>query len=163
MLFDEDDVTKRWVEYVSELYDDERGEPPELVNVEGLDILPIEVETTIKDLKYGKAGGTDNITVEMPKTLDETGIEKFTNICNYIYNSSLIPTDLTESIIVKLPKKARAMECKDHRTLSLMSHAIKVILKIIVKRNKKAIDDEISEIQSGFITGKGTREGIYNL
>ena len=72
---------------------------------------------------------------------------------------------MSSSIFVRLPKKAKATECSDpgsdYRTLSLMSHILKILLKVILKRNKHKIESVISETQSGFMAG--TREGIYNL
>ncbi len=60
------------------------------------------------------------------------------------------------------PSNSRpATECSDYRTLSLMSHILKILLKVILKRNKHKIESVISETQSGFMAG--TREGIYNL
>ena len=53
--------------------------------------------------------------------------------------------------------------CTEYRTLSLMSHLLKMILRIILMRNRQKIENEISELQSGFMAGKGTREGIFNL
>ena len=65
---------------------------------------------------------------------------------------------MSSSNFVRLPKKAKATECSDYRTLSL-----KILLKVILKRNKHKIESVISETQSGVMAGKGTREGIYNL
>ena len=70
---------------------------------------------------------------------------------------------MSSSIFVRLPKKAKATECSDYRTLSLMSHILKIPLKVILKRHKHKIESVISETQSGFTAGKGTREGIYNM
>ena len=64
---------------------------------------------------------------------------------------------------MRLPKKAKATKCSDFRTLSLMSHILKVLLKVVLLRIRNKIEKEINETQSGFITGKGTREGIFNL
>ncbi len=66
-------------------------------------------------------------------------------------------------LVHPLTKEANATECSDYRTLSLMSHILKIILKVILKRNKHKIECVISETHSGFMAGKGTREGIYNL
>ena len=53
--------------------------------------------------------------------------------------------------------------CTEYRTLSLMSHLLKVILKVILLRNRQKKENEISSLQSGFMSGKGTREGIFNM
>ena len=57
MLFDRGEITSRWVEYVSELYDDNRKEPPDVVEIEGEEILISEVEKAIRDLKQAKLAG----------------------------------------------------------------------------------------------------------
>ena len=80
-----------------------------------------------------------------------------------IYDTGIIPEDLRHSLIIKLAKKRKAMECTEHRTISLMSHMVKIMLKIILNRNEKKIDNEIGEMQSGFKASVGTREGIFNL
>ena len=114
-------------------------------------------------MRSGKASGKDEITTEMLQALDENGVKKTTALCDMIYNSGFIPSDMNESVFIILPKKVKALNCSDYRTLSLMSHVLKVILKVLLQRNRKTIEIEIDESQSGFITGKGTREGIFNL
>ena len=75
------------MEYVNELYNDERGEPLDVTNLKGCPILKAEVEKVIKDMKTGKASGNADITTEMLNALDETGLEKITEICNLIYDT----------------------------------------------------------------------------
>ena len=163
MLFDEEAIQGRWEEYVQELYDDERGDMPTIPDEEdGEEILISEVEKTIKDLKIEKAPGMDQITTEMIKALDEYPVKVLTEFCNRIYDNGKTPGDMNASIIRKMPKKTKATKCEEHRTLSLMSHVLKLMLKIILRRNK-FLEEEISDAQSGFINGKGTREGIFNL
>ena len=163
MLFDEDEIKTRWEEYVSELYNDDRGDPPEIEDDDGEEVLISEIEKAIKDLKSGKASGSDMITSEMIKALDETGVKIIHKLVNDIYKTGVIPTSMNESIFIRLPKKPKATMCTEYRTLSLMSHVLKVILKVILLRNKQMIENEISNLQSGFMSGKGTREGIFNM
>ena len=163
MLFDSNDVINRWVEHVTELYHDERGDPPDVSNQNGCTIMKSEIENVIKEMKCGKASGNDDIATEMIKALDDEGIKKIKELCNLVYDTGYLPPDMSSSIFLKLPKKAKATECSDYRTLSLMSHILKILLKVILKRNKHKIESVISETQSGFMAGKGTREGIYNL
>ena len=99
----------------------------------------------------------------MLQALDEICIDKITDLCNKIYDSGYIPEDMKKSTFIPLPKKPKAVNCTDFRTISLMSHVTKILLKIILYRNSAAIDREIGENQSGFRKGKGTREGIFNL
>ena len=163
MLFDSNDVINRWVEHVTELYHDEKGDPPDVSNKNGCTIMKSEIDNVITDIKCGKASGNDDIATEMIKALDDKGIKTITELCNLVYDTGYLPPDMSSSIFVRLPKKANATECSDYRTLSLVSHILKILLNVILKRNKHNIESVISETQSGFMTGKGTREGIYNL
>ena len=98
----------------------------------------------------------------MIKALEESGIKAITDLCNKIWcNTGVIPSDLNDSIFVRLPKKAKATDCNKYRTLSLISHVLKVLLRVILLQNRSMIEKEISETQSGLISGKGTREGIF--
>ena len=84
-------------------------------------------------------------------------------LVNNIYKTGEIPTSMNESIFIRLPKKPKATMCTEYRTFSLMSHILKIILRIILMRNREKIEKEISDMQSGFMSGKGTREGILNM
>ena len=64
-------------------------------------------------------------------------------------------------MFVPIPKLAKAMECNEYRTISLVSHAAKILLKVIKKRITPLIEKRISENQLGFRKGKGTREAIF--
>ena len=82
----------------------------------------------------------------------------------YTFNETeYIPNDLVQSIFITIPKKPKALEYSNFRTISLISHVMKAILKIILDHNEKKLEAEISEHQSGFRPEKGTREGIFNL
>ena len=120
-------------------------------------------QKAIKDVKDKKAPGKDDITVEMIKALDHCAIPIVHRLVINIYKSSYIPKEVNESIIVTLPKKPRATMCTEYRTLNMMSHLLKMILRSILMRNRQKIENEIGELQSRFMAGKGTREGIFNL
>ena len=122
-----------------------------------------EVEKTVQSMKKGKATGSDEISTEMLRALDDENIDVITNLCNIMYNSGVIPTDLKQSIFIKLPKKSKAQSCTEYRTISLISHVTKLLLKVIEQRIVKKIDNEVSRLQSGFRTGSGTRKCIFNL
>ncbi|GFS12153.1 endonuclease-reverse transcriptase [Elysia marginata] len=114
-------------------------------------------------MKSGKATGPDKISVDIIEALDDYGIEKTTNLLNEIYDTGQIPTDLTKSIFIALPKKKPgATECELHRTISLMSHITKILLRIVMLRVRNKIKPQIAEEQCGFIEGKGTANAIYN-
>ncbi|KAG1710423.1 Craniofacial development protein 2 [Nymphon striatum] len=163
IFFDEETIKERWVEYIRELYDDQRGEIPDIGEITGTPITKDEVECVIKSMKDGKAGGRDELSAEMLKALDQEGVKRITDLCNDMYNTGYIPDEVKESVFIALPKKHRTVKCNEHRTISLMSHVLKVLLKIIQKRNVQKIDNEISYCQSGFRSQMGTREGIFNI
>ncbi|GFS27019.1 endonuclease-reverse transcriptase [Elysia marginata] len=72
-------------------------------------------------MKNGKAPGLDNISTEMLKALGGFGIIKLTEIFNHIYDSGHLPEDLLQSVFITLPKKPRAVECGDFRTIETLS------------------------------------------
>ena len=163
ILFDEEEIAARWVEYVTELYDDEREPMPRFEVNSGENILKEEVEKAIRSMKNGKATGPDDIPAEILKALDEANTDIITSLCNTIYNNGLIPSEMKQSVFITLPKRPKTQNCAEHRTISLMGHVTKLLLKIIQLRIANKIDREVSRLQSGFKSGTGTREGIFNL
>ena len=162
VLVEKDKILERWNEYIGELFHDNRGEKPTINKpMEGLKILKAEVRTAISRMKKNKAAGPDNIVIEMINALEEFGIEKLTEIINEIYEKGEIPTDLSRSIFIALPKRPRAIECELHRTISLMSHITKIILRIIMLRARRIIKPEIGEEQCGFVEDSSTRNAIF--
>ncbi|GFO03036.1 endonuclease-reverse transcriptase [Plakobranchus ocellatus] len=122
-----------------------------------------EIRAAIRKMKAGKATGPDKISVEMIEALEEFGIEKVTELLNEIYDTGQIPTDISKSIFIALPKKPGATECELHRTISLMSHITKILLRIVMLRVRNKIKPEIAEEQCGFVEGKGTTNALYIL
>ena len=55
------------------------------------------------------------------------------------------------------------LRCEDHRTIALISHASKILLRILLKRMKFAAEEQIADVQMGFRQGVGTRDQIFNL
>lgn len=164
IVFEEDKVAGRWVEYIQELFKDvDRGDKPVIENQEGATILETEVRFAISSLLENRAPGGDGLTAEVLKAMDDKGISRITKLLNDIYENGHVPEGLAESIFVQLPKKPATVKCEEHRTISLMSHLTKVLLKVIMNRSKKVIEEDISEEQYGFMKDKGTRDAIFNL
>ena len=84
-----------------------------------------------------------------------------TDIINKIYDTGEIPEDLCRSIFIALTKKLGAVECELHRTISLMSHITKLILRIIVERVCSRIRPEFGIEQCGFVEDTGMRNAIF--
>ena len=164
ILMDKQDVLDRWAEYIEELFEDERGERPVIKKeLDGPPILKEEVEDAIKKMKFGKATGPDNIPIEVIVTLEDIGVEVTTKLLNAIYDSGVIPEDLMKSVFITLPKSPGATECELHRTISLMSHVTKILLRVLMRRMRKSLRPEISRTQFGFVPDKGTRNAIFTM
>lgn len=163
ILFEENEIQERWCQYIGELFDDERPQLPTPSNTDGPQILPCEIENALSKMKEGKANGDDGISTEMLKALNTFTVEKLTNLFNDIYNSGHLPEEMAKSVYITLPKKPMATECGDFRTISLMPHVTKLLLRIILERMKSRIDSEVGDTQFGFRPESGTREAIFCL
>ena len=164
VLMEKDKIIERWTEYIQELFEDDREAMPQIrKTMEGPEILKDEVRFAIKKMKRNKACGPDNIFAELLQATEEFSVDKITEIANDMYNSGNIPEDLSKSIFIALPKKPGATECELHRTISLMSVVLKVILRILMQRMRNKIRPEIDKTQCGFMKDTGTRNAIFIL
>ena len=84
-------------------------------------------------------------------------------ICFNIWETGIWPEIWTKSLIITLPKKGNLQHCSNYRTISLISHASKVMLKIIKNRLQPQADRIIAEEQAGFMKDRSTIEQIFNL
>ena len=141
------------MEYNMELYEDHREQMPKFEVTSGASIMKEDIQKALKSMKDGKATGPDELSAEALKALDEHNIEIIASLCNIIYNSGMIPTEMKHSVFTTLPKKPKAMICTDFRTTNLMNKEWPAI----------KIDKEVSRLQNGFPPGTGTLEGIFNL
>ena len=125
-------------------------------------ILRDEINQAIKEMKLRKAEGTDCIPAEFLKTLGEKAKEELVELCQQIYETGKWPEDFLRTVMIPLKKKPNATECSDRRTISLVVHASKILLKILTKRieSKVAATNYEGEDQYGFRKGRGTREAI---
>ena len=159
----------RFTEYCSDLYNHESNGDTTLLNGpydtndDKSPILREEVEVAVKYLKGGKSPGNDNIPAELIKNGGEAMISALTIICNKIWETGEWPTPWTKSMIITLPKKGNLQICNNYRTISLISHPSKVMLKVLLNRLKPQAEEIIAEEQAGFRTGRSTTEQIFNL
>ena len=105
--------------------------------------------------------GNDQITYEMIRAFGTFGISKVTELANIIYNSGEVPKQMLQSIFIAFPEKAGTIECDNYRLISLISHITKIILRILMNRNKRRINEPISDVQFGYKSGKGTKNAVY--
>ena len=80
-----------------------------------------------------------------------------------VWKSQQWPQDWKRSVFIPIPKKGNAKECSNYRTIALISHASKVMLKILHARLQQYVNCEIPGVQASFRKGKGTREQIANI
>ena len=90
-------------------------------------------------------------------------IDVLTEICNRIWRTGEWATPWTQSLIITLPKKGNLQLCQNYRTISLISHSSKDMLKVILNRLKPQAEEIIAEEQAGFRAGRSTTEQIFNL
>ena len=95
---------------------------------------------------------------ELVRNGGENVKEFFYILCNKIWKERKWPEDWIASIFVPIPKKGGIMECSNNRTISLVSHCSKILLKVIAGRMKNKLDEEIADEQCGFRANKGTRD-----
>ena len=166
-----EEILSRWTEYCSELYSHEANGDPDVLNVPGKDyeddtedsILKSEVEEAIRSLKKGKSPGVDTIPGELIQSGGEEMVKMMTKICNIIWKTGIWPKSWTQSLVITLPKKGNLKQCNNYRTISLISHPSKILLRIILNRLKPQAETIISEEQAGFREKGSTIEQIFNL
>ena len=98
------------------------------------DILEFEVKWTLGSITINKASGGDGIPTELFQILKDDAVKVLHSICQQIWKTQQWPQDWKRSIFIPIPKKASAKECSNDHTIVLISHASKVILKIIQTR-----------------------------
>ena len=147
----------------SDLFEDKKRGTLPIIKRNGYaqDITEIEVKTAMKKMKPGKAVGNDQIAYEMIEVVGTCGISKATELANIIYNSGEVPEQMLQSIFIALPKKAGTIECDNYRLISLMSHIVKIILRILMNRNKRRINEAISDYNLVIIKVKGQVMQFY--
>jgi len=166
ILQEEKEIKDRWVQYIQEelFHEEEEAKDPDLESIEsGPPILKDEIRWALKNMKTDKSPGPDEIPVEMLIALDEEGIDMVWKLASNIYEEGKIPQDMMKSIFIALPKIYGTLDCSSHRTISLMNHTLKVLLKIILQRIRRQILPEIPNIQYGFMKDRGTRNAIFNF
>ena len=73
------------------------------------------------------------------------------------------PQDWKRSVFIPIPKKGNAKECSNYLTIALISHASKVMLKILQARLQEYVNCDLPDVQAGFRKGRGTRDQIANI
>ena len=107
-----------------------------------------------------KASGGDGIPVELFQILKDDAVKVLHSTCQQIWNTQHWPQDWKRSVFISVPKKGNAKECSNYCTIALISHASKVMLKILQARLQQYMNHELPDVQVGFRKGRGTRDQI---
>ena len=151
---------------MEELYKKDLHDPDShddvITNVEP-DILECEVKWALESITTNKASGDDGIPVELFQILKDDAVKVLHSICQQIWKTQQWPQDWKRSVFIPIPKKGNAKECSNYCTVALISHASKVMLKILQARLQQYVNHEFSDVQAAFRKGRGTRDQMANI
>jgi len=132
-LTEAEDMKKRWQEYTEELYKKDLHNPDNhdaVITDLQPDILECEVKWALESITKNKASGGDGIPVELFQILKDDAVKVLHSICQQIWKTQQWPRDWKWSVFIPIPKKGNAKECSNYRTIAVISHASKVMLKV---------------------------------
>ena len=133
-LTEAEDIKKKWQEYTEELYKKDHHNSD---NHDGVvthlepDILECEVKWALGSITMNKASGGDRIPVELFQILKDDAVKVMQSIFQQIWKTQQWPQDWKRSIFIPIPKKGNGKESSNYHTIAVISHASKVMLKIL--------------------------------
>ena len=127
------------------------------------DILEYEVKWVLGSITTNKVSGGDGIPVELFQTLKYDAVKVLHSIRQQIWKTHQWPQDWRRSAFIPIPKNGNAKECSNYQTIALISHASKVMIKILQARLQQYVNRELPDVQAGFKKGRGTRDQIANI
>ena len=145
-LTEAEDIKRRWQEYTEELYKKDLHNPDNhdavITHLEP-DILECEVKWALGSITTHKASGRGRIPVELFQILKDDAVKVLHSICQPICKTQQWPQDWKTSVFIPIPKKGNAKECSNYRTIALISHVSKVMLKILQARLQQYVNLEL--------------------
>ena len=114
------------------------------------DILECEVKWALGSITMNKANGGDGIPVELFQILEDDAMKVLHSIYQQIWKTQQWPHDWKRSVFIPIPKKGNAKECSNYHTIAFISHASKVMLKILQTRHQQYVHHELLGVQAGF-------------
>ena len=159
-------VIQRCQEYTEELYKRDLHDPDNhddvIIHLEP-HILECEVKLALRSITMNKASRGDGISVELFQILKDDAVKVLHSICQQIWKSQQWPQDWKMLVFIPIPKKGNAKECSNYRTIAVISHATKAMLKILQARLQQYRNRELPDVQAGFRKSKGTRDQTANI
>ena len=124
------------------------------------DILECEVKWALGSITTKKSSGSDGIPVVLFQILKDDAVKVRHSICQPIWKTQQWPQDWKRSVFIPIPKKDNIKECSNYHTIALISHASKVMLKILQTRIQQYVNCELPDVQARYRKGRGTRDQI---
>ena len=165
-LTEAEDIKMRWQKYTEELYKKDLHDPD---NRDGVitylepGILECKVKWALESITTNKASGGDGIPVVLCQILKDDAVKVLHSICQQIWKTQQWPQDWKRSVFIPIPKKGNAKEGSNYCTIALISHASKVMLKILQARLQQYMNHELPDVQAEFRKDRGTRNQIANI
>ena len=167
-LREAEDIKKRWQEYTEELYKRDFHYPD---NHDGViththlepDTLECEVKWALGSITTDKASGGDGIPIELFQILKDDGVKVLHSIWQQICKTQQRSQDWKRSVFIPIPKEGNAKKCSNYSIIALISHASKIMVKILQARLQQYMNCELPDVQAGFRKGRGTRDQIANI
>ena len=122
-----------------------------------------KVKWALGSITTNKATGGDGIPVELFQILEDDAVKVLHSICQQIWKTQQWPQDRKRSVFIPILKKGNAKGCSNYRTIALISHTNKVMLKILQARLQQYVNCELPDVQAGYGKGRGTRDQIANI
>ena len=142
-LAEAEDVKKRWQEYTEELYKKGLHDPDYhngvITHLEP-DILECEVKWALGSITRNKASGGDGIPSELFQVLKDGSVKLVHSVCQQIWKTQQWPQDCKRSIFIPIPKKGNTKEFSNYCATALISHASKIVLKILQARLQQYVN-----------------------
>ena len=126
------------------------------------DILECKV-WALGSITMNKASGGDGIPAELFQILKDDAVKVLYSIYQQIWKTQQWPQDWKKSICIPISKKGNVKECSNYRTIALISHTCKVMLKILQASLQQHVNQELPDVQAGFRKVRGTRDQIAKI
>ena len=156
-----EDIKKRWQENTEELCKKDLNNPD---NHDGVithlepDTLECKVKWALRRITTNKANGSDGMPVGLFQILKDDAIKVLHSICQKMWKTQRWSQDGKRSVIIPIPKKGNIKECSNYCTIALISHASKVMLKILQAKLQQYMKLRIFRCSCGLRKGRGTRD-----
>ena len=127
------------------------------------DILECKVKGVLVSITTNKASGGDEIPIDLFQILKGDAVKVLHLTCQQIWKTQQWPQECKWSAFIPIPKKGNAKECSNYCTTALISHASKVMLKILQARLQQYMNRELPDVQAGLRKGSTGRDQTASI